>query len=141
MAKDIYHAIVKKALTSDGWTITHDPYPIKVLGRDYEVDLAGERFFAAQRGTQKIAVEVKSFLAPSLAYEFHGVLGQYLNYLTFMELQEPDRILFLAVPLNTYNEFFQLPATQIIVTKFSINIVVFNNLDSTIVQWIQQLEK
>jgi hypothetical protein len=138
MAKDIYHATVKNALATDGWTITHDPYPIKVLGRDYEVDLAAERFFAAQKGNLKIAVEVKSFLAPSLAYEFHGVLGQYLNYLTFMELQEPDRVLFLAVPLNTYNEFFLLPATQIIVTKFNINIVVFNNLNSTIVQWMQR---
>lgn len=98
MAKDIYHNIVKTALINAGWNITNDPYSIKVLGRDYEIDLAGERFFAAEKGTVKIAVEVKSFLAPSLAYEFHSVLGQYLNYFTFMEIQEPERILFLAVP-------------------------------------------
>jgi XisH protein len=30
MAKDIFHEIVKEALIKDGWTITHDPYQVKM---------------------------------------------------------------------------------------------------------------
>lgn len=27
--KDVYHELVKQALIDDGWTITHDPYPLQ----------------------------------------------------------------------------------------------------------------
>ncbi len=106
------------------------------MGRDYEVDLGAEQLFAAERGTQKIAVEVKSFVSPSLAYEFHAVLGQYLNYHTFMAIQEPDRVLFLAVSSTVYNAFFREAATQLILDKFSLNLVIFDIESKTIEQWI-----
>lgn len=136
MARDLFHAIVREALEFDGWQITHDPYPIRAMGRDYEVDLGAEQLFAAERGTQKIAVEVKSFVSPSLAYEFHAVLGQYLNYHTFMAIQEPDRVLFLAVSSTVYNAFFREAATQLILDKFSLNLVIFDIESKTIEQWI-----
>jgi len=28
MAKDKYHYLVKEVLIVEGWTITHDPYPL-----------------------------------------------------------------------------------------------------------------
>ncbi|WP_413776721.1 element excision factor XisH family protein [Haliscomenobacter sp.] len=34
MAKDIYHNSVKEALSKDEWIITHDPYIIRLGGRD-----------------------------------------------------------------------------------------------------------
>lgn len=136
MARDIFHAMVREALEYDGWQITHDPYPIRAMGRDYEVDLGAEQLFAAEKGTQKIAVEVKSFVSPSLAYEFHSVLGQYLNYHTFMAIQEPDRVLYLAVSATIYTSFFQEPATQLILDKFKLNLVIFDRHSKTIEQWI-----
>ena len=30
MARDIYHKAVRHALEQDGWTITHDPYPLQL---------------------------------------------------------------------------------------------------------------
>jgi len=63
VAKDRFHQVVKKALESDGWNVTHDPLQIKVGGVDMEIDLGAERLLAAERGDEKIAVEVKSFLA------------------------------------------------------------------------------
>ncbi len=30
MAKDIIHEQVKNALIKDGWTITHDPFPLRI---------------------------------------------------------------------------------------------------------------
>ncbi|TVQ46104.1 MAG: hypothetical protein EA365_06375 [Gloeocapsa sp. DLM2.Bin57] len=39
-ARDYYHDVVKKALEKNGWTITHDPYPIKLArGKNLVVDL------------------------------------------------------------------------------------------------------
>src|SRR5258707_10368353 len=32
-ARNIHHAVVVKALTADGWTITHDPYPLSFGGQ------------------------------------------------------------------------------------------------------------
>ncbi len=59
MAKDIYHIIVRIALEKDGWTITNDPYLIpRNNKRPYEVDLGAEKFIAAEKGMEKIAVEV-----------------------------------------------------------------------------------
>lgn len=57
MARDIFHPIVREALEKDGWVITHDPYPLRVKGRNYEVDLGAEQLVAAEKGPTKIAVE------------------------------------------------------------------------------------
>ncbi|MEL7316432.1 MAG: element excision factor XisH family protein, partial [Cyanobacteria bacterium J06559_3] len=79
MAKDRFHEIVKIALIKDEWTVTHDPLQIKVGGVDMEIDLGAERLLAAERGGDKIAVEVKSFLAHTSAIsEFHTALGQFI---------------------------------------------------------------
>ncbi len=64
-AKDIFHDAVKSALQKDGWTITNDPLYLKLGDDQLRVDLAAERLIAAEREQEKIAVEVKSFLAPS----------------------------------------------------------------------------
>jgi hypothetical protein len=60
-AQDIYHDNVKNALIKDGWTITHDPYTLTFGQKDVFVDLGAERIIAAAKGSEKIAVEIKSF--------------------------------------------------------------------------------
>ena len=61
-AKDLYHDTVCTALIKDGWTITHDPLILKIGGRSVFVDLGTQKLIAAERGSEKIAVEIKSFL-------------------------------------------------------------------------------
>jgi XisH protein len=41
-----------------------------------QIDLAAEALVAAEKDNQFIAVEVKSFLAPSMVSEFHAAIGQ-----------------------------------------------------------------
>lgn len=53
MARDIYHQIVREALEADGWTITADPFIIKSIGLRFEIDLAAEQVFAAERGKEE----------------------------------------------------------------------------------------
>lgn len=61
-AKDRFHDAVRAALVKDGWLITHDPLPLDFDSARVQIDLGAERLIAAQRGTEQIAVEVKSFL-------------------------------------------------------------------------------
>ncbi|NET50444.1 MAG: fatty-acid oxidation protein subunit alpha, partial [Merismopedia sp. SIO2A8] len=96
-ARDVFHNAVKAALRKDGWTITNDPLYLRLGDDQLRIDLAAERLIAAERGHQKIAVEVKSFLAPSAVAEFHTALGQFLNYRAVLQVQQPERKLYLAV--------------------------------------------
>ncbi len=64
MAKDLFHDVVKEALILEGWQITHDPFPIDYGDVQMQIDLGAERLLAAQRDSEKIAVEVKSFTNP-----------------------------------------------------------------------------
>ena len=95
MAKDIYHDIVKRALQKDGWTITHDPYKIPLANRTLKADLGAEKTIAAERGLEKIVVEVKSFLRDSFIYDFHEAFGQYLVYRRFIDVKEPERLIYI----------------------------------------------
>ena len=98
MAKDFYHNNVKEALEKDGWRITHDPYHVSVEEVGYEIDFAAEPLLAAEKDENKIAIEVKSFIRPSTINEFHRAVGQFNDYSVALEIQDPERVLFLAIP-------------------------------------------
>jgi len=136
VAKDRFHQVVKTALIKDGWNVTHDPLRIKVGGVEMEIDVGAERLLAAERGDEKIAVEVKSFLASASAIsEFHTAPTQFINYRAALRREEPDRILYLAVPDLTYNSFFQLNFPASILQENTIKLIVYNIEMEEILQW------
>lgn len=137
MARDIYHLHVRRALEKDGWVITHDPYVLKRVGkRSREVDLGAEKFIAAERGAEKIALEVKSFLGSSFVYEFNAAFGQYSIYKFFLQQKEPERNLFLAVPEIIFEKEFSSPDIEEICREFGVLICVFNVENEIVVKWI-----
>jgi len=137
MARDLFHNQVKTALVKEGWTITHDPFVIQIAEAiKIQIDLGTESSIAAERNSEKIAIEIKSFIAGSNISEFHTSLGQYLNYSQAIEEYEPDRKLYLAVPSETYYEFFQLPFIEKSLKRNSINLIVYNPLQEIIESWI-----
>jgi hypothetical protein len=79
-AKDVYHNAVRSALIKECWTITHDPLTVEFEDVTLFVDLGTEQFIAAERGAEKIAVEIKSFIRESMVLEFHTAAGQFINY-------------------------------------------------------------
>src|SRR5689334_22166864 len=104
-ARNIYHEAVVKALEADGWTITHDPLRITFAAQDLYVDLGAERnTMAAEKGGQKIAVEIQSLLERSLGHEFHSAIGQYEVYRAVLGVNDPERVLYLAVPLRVQED-------------------------------------
>ncbi|MBD2679518.1 MULTISPECIES: XisH family protein [Nostoc] len=135
-AKDVFHEVVKIALQKDGWQITHDPLLFNVGGVKMSIDLAAEKLIAAERDNEKIAVEVKSFLEKSSAIsEFHTALGQFINYRGALRRRDPERILYLAVPLTTYRTFFQLDFPKEMVEENRVKMIVYDVESEVIVEW------
>ena len=135
MAKDLFYDIVREVLLGDGWTITHDPYELRTYDPEWEIDFAAEKILAANRGPDKIAVEVKSFLETSFAYEFHSVLGQYLNYRSGMKRVDAERILYLAVPIEIFELEFSRTGIVNAVNDYQVNILVYDPINKEIIQW------
>lgn len=135
MAKDFYHENVKQALINEGWTITHDPYPIKIGSIKLLIDLGAEKVIAAEKGNEKIAVEIKSFTSESTISAFHEALGQYDNYFFALEDEEPNRVLFLAVPKSVYEGFFQEPFIQKVIQRKKVKIIVYDTNKKPKIEW------
>ncbi|MEO1623038.1 MAG: XisH family protein [Cyanobacteria bacterium J06632_3] len=134
--RDTFHVAVKRALEKDGWTITADPLWAEAGGIGVAIDLAADRLIAADRDGERIAVEVKNFLASASAIsEFHTALGQFLNYRAVLALDSPDRELFLAVPVGAYKTFFQLPIPRQQIEDFEVSLLVYDPIKESIVLW------
>jgi hypothetical protein len=136
MAKDIIHDAVKNALIRDGWTITHDPFTIAYEEVNLAADLGAEKPIAAERGGQKIVVEIKSFVSRSPMQDLKVALGQYHLYLGFLEIVDPERKLYLAVSDLVYRELFKQKAIQLIVKRYQVAMVVVNVEQKEIIEWI-----
>jgi hypothetical protein len=135
-ARDAFHNIVRTALENDGWSITHDPYRIDLGFVDFYIDLGAERLIAATKDNEKIAVEVKTFLAPSVISEFHMALGQFINYRMALEEEDAERLLYLAVPLDAYKRFFKFSFIQNVISRNHILLLVYDVDKQEISQWI-----
>jgi hypothetical protein len=137
-AKNLYHDLVVRALTADGWTITHDPLTLSFGGRDLFVDLGAERAaIAAEKEGRKIAVEIQSFLGASLVRDLEEAVGQYQVYRTLLMETEPDRVPYLAVPGRAHEELLSDRFGQLIVTRLELRLVVFDETRERIIQWIE----
>lgn len=90
---------------------------------------------AAQRGTEKIAIEIKSFLGSSKISAFYGALGQFITCREALSMQESDRRLFLAVPTDVYNKFMIDPFIQTLIQKNVVPLLVYNIDEEVISQW------
>ena len=137
-ARDKYHFEFCEALQKEGWTITHDPYQLKIESkRTYPIDLGAERLLAAQKNTEKIAIEIKSFLQDSMASAFHEAAGQYIGYFLGLAQQEPDRVLFMAVSSAVFTQLEEMTLVQMVVEHLKIHFIIFDPTTKTIVKWIK----
>jgi hypothetical protein len=123
--RDTYHAIVKRALIREGWTITHDPYTFDIEPQ-LSTDLGAERTIAAEKGEEKIAVEIKSFLNVSQVVDLEKALGQYTLYQRLLQHQEPERTLYLAIPTYAFEGIFSKPVGHIVIEELSVKLIVFS---------------
>jgi hypothetical protein len=136
-ARNIHHAVVVRALTADGWTITHDPYPLSFGGKDLFVDLgAEEATLAAEKEGRRIAVEIQSFLGRSPVRSLEEAVGQYEIYRLLLAATDAGRVLYMAVSIGTYRGVLADQFGQLVVSGLNLRLVVFDEQQERIVQWI-----
>jgi hypothetical protein len=135
-AKDLFHDCVKVALIRDGWQISHDPYSLKIGKKDLFVDLGAEKLITAEKGSVKIAVEIKSFVSPSEIQDLENALGQYILYQNVLQKIEPDRILYLAIREAVFHKLFEQEVGQILLENKVLRLLTFNPETEVITKWI-----
>jgi len=135
-AKDIYHENMKKALTKDGWTVTHEQMHLKWGAKDMYVDLGAEKLMAAEKDGRKIGVEVKSFTGHSEMNDLEKAVGQYVVYHDVLKKTEPDRELYLAVPEEIFSDLFEEPIGKLLLDNERFRLIVFNPFGEEILKWI-----
>jgi hypothetical protein len=135
-AKDLFHDCVKVALIRDGWQISHDPYSLKIGKKDLFVDLGAEKLITAEKGSIKIAVEIKSFVSPSEIQDLENALGQYILYQNVLQKIEPDRVLYLAIREAVFHKLFEQEVGQILLENKILKLLTFNPETEVITKWI-----
>ncbi len=137
-AKDRFDTAVRIALEKEQWNVTDEPLRLEVGGTKFEIDLGAEQLLAAERGQEKIAVEIKTFLSDSPLTDYHAALGQFLNYRLALEISDPTtRILDLAVPVVVYQTFFKREFAQISLERYQIKQIIYAPNQEVIIQWIK----
>jgi hypothetical protein len=134
---DFIHFSVKNALIADGWEVTDDPYIIEYMRTRLYADLGAERPIAAERGGQKIVIEVKSFLGASKFQDLKETLGQYDIYRYLLEETAPERKLYVAISNEAYKSFFSQPVVQLILDKHQLPLIIVDIELERILQWIK----
>ncbi len=135
MARDIFHENVKEALLKEGWHITDDPLTFKIGKIQVQMDLGAEKFIAAEKGTEKIAIEIKTFSSTSFITALYEAVGKYIIYRNVLLLSQSDRTLYLAIPENIYNRYFSEKVIQKTIETEDLKLVIYNQMSQTISQW------
>lgn len=135
-ARDKFHAAVRIALEKQQWKITDDPLQLEVGGTKFEIDLGAEQLLAAEKGEEKIAVEIKTFLSDSPLTDYHSALGQFLNYRLALEMKDPARTLYLAIPVIAYRSFFKREFAQMSIERYQIKQIIYDPIQEVILEWI-----
>lgn len=134
-ARDTFHDVVVEALKKDGWTITHDPFRLEFGQRDVYADLGAERSIGAERGSEKILVEIKSFIGKSDIAEFEKALGQFILYRLLLEDIDPKRKPYLAIPQTTYESLFNHLSGLKLIKEVGLNLFSYSLEAKRIIQW------
>ena len=80
---------------------------------------------------------VKTFAGLSKVYDFHLAVGQFVDYRIALKTKEPERILYVGITDNVYEEVFQLPFPQMVIQEINMKIIVVNPELNTVVKWIK----
>ncbi|MEM7533025.1 MAG: element excision factor XisH family protein [Chloroflexota bacterium] len=137
-AKDIYHKPFRKALKKDGWKITHDPMRLLWEQKSLFVDMGAEPIIAAEKEHQKIAIEIKTFQNPDDVYSIHNAAGQYVFYRSILRRLQPDRILYLAIPIQAFQSLFDEGRVgEVLLRDEGIRVIIFDPVKKEILRWLE----
>ena len=106
-------------------------------GRGLFVDLGAEyETLAAEKGEERLAVEIKSFLSPSPVDDLEEALGAYLLYRCVLEETDFGRQVYLAIPSEAWEGIFSEKLGRLVTERLSLKLIVFDIAKRSVVQWI-----
>lgn len=108
----------------------------KIFTTRQYADLGAKKLLVAQKNGQKIAVEIKSFLSPSPINDLEQALDQYIIYTHILSEQQPERLLYLAIPQSVFSDFFSEELPQSVVKFNQVKLLIFQPETEEVVQWI-----
>lgn len=144
-SKDSVHSIIKQALVKEGWEITDDPYVVSYGERFLFIDLGATsdalsdrfgRFIGASKGSQQIAVEIKSFRGRSAIADLEQAVGQYSLYRLLLNQIKAERSLYLAITSETFADIFSEPIGKLVILELPLKLIVVDVDTTEVVQWI-----
>jgi hypothetical protein len=91
---------------------------------------------AAEKGEEKIAVEVQSFLSLSPLRDLEEAVGQYQVYRILLARKEPERLLYMAVPRGVHQTLLSDQFGQLIITELKVRLLVFDARKGRVIRWI-----
>jgi hypothetical protein len=92
---------------------------------------------AAEKGEERIAVEIKSFVGPSPIHDFEEALGQFLLYFSLLKRVDKERKLYLAISEVTNDSLFSREGIRAVLDDYSIPRVVVRIAEEEVVSWIE----
>lgn len=135
-ALDRLHTTVRHALEKDGWSVTHDPLTLRAGSRSLYIDLGAEKLLAAEKGARRIAIEIKTFIGPSLIADLQQAVGQFVMYEAVLARIEPGRELYLAVPDEVLDTVLADDIGALMVEQTLTRVVSFSPRTEEVVRWI-----
>jgi hypothetical protein len=89
----------------------------------------------AEKGGQRIAVEVQTFAGPSPVADLQQALGQFTMYRLILAEQQPERTLFLAIPIGVYDGILSEELGVKVVSGTSLRMLVFDPAARKVLRW------
>jgi hypothetical protein len=68
--------------------------------------------------------------------EFHDALGQFIVYKIALAEKESERKLFLAIPQDVYEDFFDDPFIKKVISMNEVKLIIFDHQKEEINAWI-----
>jgi len=91
----------------------------------------------AEKAGRKIAVEIKGFIGASLLNDLEEALGQFVLYRSLLAQVEPERMVYLAVGEEIFDQIFTDPGGQIVLKETHLRLIVVRFAAEEIVRWIE----
>ncbi len=107
---------------------------VNLMLLDYGAEKA---VIGAEKEGVKIAVEIKSFLGASDLDEFEDALGQFIIYFNALEEKDPDRQLYMAMPSDFHERFFEDEFFRKLAGRYSLKMIIFDEKNKAIHKWIK----
>lgn len=116
--------------------ITHDPFPLHNRKEGgLQTDLGAEKIITAEKGLDRIAVEVKSFVHISILHDFLLAVGQYYVYRKILSKSDQDRTLYVALPDFVFNRIIRFEWAQEVVEDLEMKFILYDTSQKSITAW------